>query len=93
MSNRIYSKQTKAVARMENLLNALQPLMLSVIAIAVRSITWLSLAAKKAVAALIVTWGLSRNTGELNPPKDYAQTPELLSLKQLAASLWGKHDR
>jgi len=74
-------------------LSWLRLLMLSVIAISARSITWLSLVAKKAVVALSATWHLSQKTEEPQQPKDYAPMPRLLTLKELAARVWGRNDR
>lgn len=73
-------------------LSVLHALTLSVIAISARSITWLSLVAKRAAVALSATWHLLHKSEEASQPKDYAPTQRLLSLKELAARLWIKHD-
>ena len=73
-------------------LSVLHALTLSAIAISARSIIWLSLAAKRVAVALSATWHLSRKSEEAQPPKDYAPMPRLLSLKELAARMWIKHD-
>lgn len=69
-------------------LSVLHALTLSAIAISVRSITWLNLAAKRAAVALSATWHLSHKSEEAQPPKDYAPMQRLLSLRELAAGLW-----
>lgn len=73
-------------------LSVLHALTLSAIAMLARSITWLSLAAQRASVALIATWRSSKSIEDVQPPKDYAQRPRVLSLKELALMLGKKHD-
>lgn len=87
MSNRIYSKASKAEARAMNLLNALNLKTLRSICSAVKCVTcyaWRTVVAATVATAIYLT---SKGKGEPSQPKDYAPPLKISGLKEIVARL------